>query len=330
MKGVVLPETSEESLATILEIISDGIWDWNANTNYVYRSPGWYTMLGYDINELENTVFTWESIIHPGDYDRVMDHFNAYITRQSGEYKILYRCRTKAGTYLWIEDRGKAVKWNDDGSIARMIGAHRDIHKEQLLNEENEKISLSLKKLVDERTKELLKANKLLESKVSEAKRLATTDTLTGLGNRYSFDKRLTTELSRAKRFKEPLSLIVLDLDGFKEVNDTYGHTTGDLVLTTVAQIIRSNVREIDFSVRWGGDEFMIILPNTPVLQAEQVANKLLTTISEENSNTHLDITASFGVSELKDDDDAEQLTVRADKALLDSKRTGRNKITVR
>jgi len=115
MKQVVLPEISSEYLATTLELISDGIWDWNANTGYVYRSPGWYTMLGYDINAFENTVFTWESVIHPDDFERVMAHFDAYITHKSDAYNIQYRCHTKNDDYLWVEDRGKVVEWNDAG-----------------------------------------------------------------------------------------------------------------------------------------------------------------------------------------------------------------------
>ena len=77
-------EQLELTLHATLDIISDGVWDWNANTGDVYRNPGWYRMLGYDVDSLPNTVFTWENIIHPDDFDRVMAHFNAYITRQSG------------------------------------------------------------------------------------------------------------------------------------------------------------------------------------------------------------------------------------------------------
>jgi len=131
MQSALLPDVNEQSLRTTLELISDGIWDWNANTGYVYRSPSWYTMLGYDIDSLDNTVFTWENVIHKADFERVMAHFDDYITYKSSEYKIQYCCKTKDGSYLWIEDTAAIVAQNKDGSVARMIGAHRNIEAEK-------------------------------------------------------------------------------------------------------------------------------------------------------------------------------------------------------
>lgn len=127
----LLPEVSKELFSTLLDIISDGVWDWNARTGYVYRNPSWYLMLGYKVESFQNTVYTWESLIHPEDYVRVTTHFDNYITQKEPAYKIKYRCRTSNGDYLWIEDKARVVEWEDDGTVGRMIGAHRDISAEQ-------------------------------------------------------------------------------------------------------------------------------------------------------------------------------------------------------
>jgi len=329
MQQVEIPVLSEDSLAAFLEIISDGIWDWNANTSDVFRSPGWFIMLGYSVGSLENTVFTWESIIHSDDYKRVMAHFENYITHKSDEYKIQYRCRTQSGEYLWIEDRGHIVAWNDDGTVARMIGAHRNIDAEVKLKEQQALENKTLQDIVDLRTVELLKVNRRLAESSAKSKRLAMTDSLTSLANRYCFEQKLHNESARAKRFNEPLSLIVFDLDKFKSVNDTLGHAEGDLVLIKVAEILVSNVREIDIPARWGGDEFVLLLPNTPLDQASKLADKIRGLIGDEMSEENLAVTASFGVVELNKNEDPMRLAVRADKALYHSKDTGRNKITV-
>lgn len=230
-KQIALPKISETTLATLLEIISDGIWDWHADTGEVYRSPGWYRMLNFDINELENNVFSWESVIHPDDFDRVMQHFDNYTTHQSDAYKIEYRCRTKENNYIWIEDRGRVVEWNEDGTVKRMIGAHRDIDAEKRLQQKNERDKQDLQQLVEKRTAALNEINKQLNKKIQEVEQLATTDLLTSLSNRRGFEEKLKSESARAKRFREPLSLIVFDLDKFKPVNDVYGHSSGDKVL---------------------------------------------------------------------------------------------------
>lgn len=329
MKSVVLPEIDEDTLATILEIISDGIWDWNASTGLVYRSPGWFRMLNYEVSELESTVFTWESIIHPDDFNCVIKHFDNYTHHKSETYKIQYRCRTKDNKYVWIEDRGRVVEWNDDGTVGRMIGSHRDIDAEKTLQQQNQRDKEDLQLLVETRTKELNELNQQLNKKIKEVEQLATTDSLTLLSNRRGFEKKLISESARAKRFKEPLSLIVFDLDNFKPVNDVYGHSSGDLVLFKVADVLRQHLREIDIPARWGGDEFLILLTNTTKEQASKLADKLRVLIAEQPDIKGFSVTASFGVAQLGDAEDPMRLTIRADKALYQSKEVGRNKVTM-
>jgi len=327
MKQAIFPEISEQSLAAILEIISDGVWDWNANTGYVYRSPGWYTMLGYDSHTLDNTVLTWESIIHADDFDRVMDHFDAYIKLKSEEYKIQYRCRTKQGEYIWIEDRGKVIQWNADGSVARMIGAHRNINAEKLLLEQVQLNNKSLQDLIAEHTQELIKINHELKLNVLEAQKLATTDALTSVANRYHFEKVLNHEVRRAHRFKEPLSIIAVDIDKFKDINDQYGHAMGDLALVEITKLIKSTIREIDLLARWGGDEFMIVLPHTSLDEANILAEKIRALMVDRLINETFKLTSSFGVAQLMRGESSMRLTIRADQALYKSKTSGRNAV---
>lgn len=322
---VRIPDINNELVYALLDIISDGIWDWNANSGYVYRNPGWYRMLGYDPHSLQNNVFTWESVIHPDDFNRVMEHFDAYIKGKSDSYLVEYRCKHKQDNYIWIEDRGKIVAWNTDGSVARMIGAHKNIHESRVHLGQLKSKNKSLELLIEERTQELINLNAELQKKLAENKSLAETDTLTSVANRYLFEKVLKQECGRAHRFNHPISIIAMDLDDFKSINDSYGHSTGDLALIHVVNIIKENIRNFDLIARWGGDEFMLILPETSLDKAKTVADKIRTLVASSPVNKQIYITMSFGVASLYKDEDHKQLTIRADRALYKSKAAGKN-----
>lgn len=182
---------SEQQLHTLFELISDGIWDWNANTGYVYRNPGWYAMLGYASHSMANSVLTWESVIHPEDYPRVMAHFEAYINQRNERYLIEYRCRCQDGNYIWIEDSGYIIGQNADGSVARMLGAHRNIDAGKRLVAQLEQKNQSLECQVAERTRELSWVNQQLQRQLEENLELAERDALTRIANRYRLEKSL-------------------------------------------------------------------------------------------------------------------------------------------
>ncbi|WP_438971573.1 sensor domain-containing diguanylate cyclase [Methylophaga sp.] len=328
MSIIDLPKFDPPAIEALLEIVSDGVWFWHANTGYVYRSPGWYKMLGYDVHSLDGTVFTWETVIHPDDYQMVMEHFERYMKSLSEAYHLEYRCKTKSGDYILIEDKAFVVERNEDGSVARMIGAHRDIDAQERLNQHDKLLHQELQKTIDERTKELNKLNQELTAKIKQTELLARTDFLTTLSNRYNFEKSLSNEVSRAQRFNEPLSLMIFDLDKFKLINDLHGHAAGDEILISIGKLLRNEIREIDLVSRWGGDEFAILLPNTSLNDAFVVADKLRKRINSE-LNTVLDsASASFGVVELTKGESPSQLSVRADKALYKSKNAGGNQIS--
>ncbi len=160
-------------------------------------------------------------------------------------------------------------------------------------------------------------------------KLLAETDPLTGLYNKGKFNEVLQKEIERAKRYKRPLSIIVFDIDHFKKINDTYGHKIGDDVLKSLAKIIKSSVRKTDFAARWGGEEFVILLPETDLEGARKVAEKLREKVEKHKFPGVGKVTISLGVAQLKDNEDPNDFIVRADMALYKAKEGGRNRVEV-
>jgi diguanylate cyclase (GGDEF)-like protein len=163
----------------------------------------------------------------------------------------------------------------------------------------------------------------------AEIERLAISDGLTGLFNHRHFQERLTQEMRRLERLTGSLSVLILDIDYFKRVNDTYGHPVGDAVLKGVAEIIRTTIREIDIAARYGGEEFAIILPGTEARGAMKMAERLRKTIMEEKYSGEGDtfrVTVSIGVAAYPNGvKSKEELIDRADKALYHAKHAGRN-----
>jgi len=157
------------------------------------------------------------------------------------------------------------------------------------------------------------------------------TDTLTGLPNRRHFDQRLEEEIKRSARTQQPLSLLLLDLDHFKKINDTYGHAAGDKVLTAFAQRIGNVIRGNDIPARYGGEEFAIILPETDHKQALDIAQRVHKEISETQfvaANQKIKLTTSIGLAQLdKNMQKPEDLTSAADSALYAAKQAGRNQV---
>jgi diguanylate cyclase (GGDEF)-like protein len=157
-----------------------------------------------------------------------------------------------------------------------------------------------------------------LRNEGEEARRLARVDSLTGLGNRRAFDEALEAEIARARRTARPLSVIVADVDGFKEINDRYGHLNGDQCLRQVAGAIKATVRIPDACFRWGGDEFAVLLAETERGEAELVGRRLSVAVTETCRRPDGDsITVAYGAAELLDELDGEDLLAAADLALL-------------
>ena len=165
-----------------------------------------------------------------------------------------------------------------------------------------------------------------------EAIQASLTDGLTGTGNRICLDSVLSRELDQSNRYGNPLSLLILDLDHFKNINDTFGHVVGDHVLKTVAKTIQSISRSADLTFRYGGYEFVILLHKTDVAGAKIGAERIRKTIEKLNircGEQRIPVTASIGTASLNHGESKESLLERADKALYEAKKTGRNKVTV-
>jgi two-component system, cell cycle response regulator len=162
---------------------------------------------------------------------------------------------------------------------------------------------------------------------LEHVQQMAETDGLTKIANRRTFESALTAEMSRAGRTKQPLSLILLDIDRFKKLNDTHGHQQGDEVLREVAQLLQGSSRDFDTAARYGGEEFAVILPGVGLGEAAKVAERLRKLIM--TANTVVPVTASFGVAAFPAQAaDPDALVSAADAALYSSKRGGRNKVT--
>lgn len=174
---------------------------------------------------------------------------------------------------------------------------------------------------------ELTLANKALEREQHHLEELACTDLLTGMYNRYKIDKCLDEEWRRSKRYATVFSVIIIDIDKFKNVNDTYGHQAGDLVLKDFSKIIRENIRQCDSAGRWGGEEFIILLPETPLQEAYTVANKLRIIVENFNFSTGCSITMSAGLGTFDHNSQLDNLLKTIDKRLYIAKQNGRNMV---
>jgi diguanylate cyclase (GGDEF)-like protein len=165
------------------------------------------------------------------------------------------------------------------------------------------------------------------EAKESQITSLARTDYLTKLHNRIFFDNELQENIYNHQRYGTIFSLIILDIDHFKKVNDNFGHIQGDNVLISLAKFLTSSLRASDFLARWGGEEFIILLPNTALKGATDVAQKLRIGIEQRKWHPEFTITCSFGVTQIKQNDTASSVFARVDQALYEAKETGRNKV---
>lgn len=160
-----------------------------------------------------------------------------------------------------------------------------------------------------------------------QAVRVSLTDPLTGVGNRGALDQSMIREIAGAHRFNHPLSIIMLDIDHFKGVNDRYGHDCGDEILKQVAMAVSSSLRKTDTIYRYGGEEFVVLLPSTSMAMAEIVGKRLRQDIHGVHLPNHKSVTASFGIAQLKIDEDATGLIQRTDQALYQAKKSGRDRI---
>ncbi|MBN2654534.1 MAG: diguanylate cyclase [Nitrospirae bacterium] len=186
--------------------------------------------------------------------------------------------------------------------------------------EHNKYVLLVLEDITEQKRMEetLRQANQMLA-------RQAVTDQLTGIYNRAKFYDVIDLEISRAVRLESPLSLVMFDIDSFKQINDKYGHHFGDDVIRTIASTVNGVLRKHDYLIRWGGEEFMLLLPHTNLQNTKILAQRLRSMIENCDMGSDVKVTCSFGVTSLHPDDDFNKLTTRADGLLYKAKNSGRN-----
>lgn len=185
---------------------------------------------------------------------------------------------------------------------------------------ELEERNLILNRLVEEKTHEL---EKLLEY----TKKLAITDKLTGLYNRVEIDKRFDDEMESFKRYNFPFSVLLIDVDHFKKINDKYGHQKGDTCLQKISKILREIVRKNDVLGRWGGEEFIVICPNTDLSEAFLLGESIRKMIQNGIFNIEEDCTVSIGVTSVGENDEVDTIIKRVDDNLYRAKAKGRNRV---
>jgi diguanylate cyclase len=171
-----------------------------------------------------------------------------------------------------------------------------------------------------------------LKKKLSENRKKLMFDSLTGVRNRLSYDEILEQELSRYARYKETFSYALMDIDHFKHINDEYGHNAGDKALQIVAQVMAKNIRKTDFLFRIGGEEFVLILPKTPLKGAAPLVEKIRKSVGQTNfhfKQQKVNISLSVGLSSMRANDSAESIYERADNALYQAKNSGRDRLVV-
>ncbi|MEH6534593.1 MAG: sensor domain-containing diguanylate cyclase [Photobacterium frigidiphilum] len=293
----------------------DGIWYWDLqNIENEWMSPRFWELLGHSPEEKQHLASEWQDLIDPADLQLAIVNFNKHCEDPKHLYDQVVRYKHKDGSSVWVRCRGVAIR-EQSGKPIRMLGAHTDITQLKLAEQK-----------IAEQQAELIRLN-------NELKALAATDALTSLSNRRFFDEQLTYLVNSALRNKQPLSLIMLDIDKFKECNDMYGHFEGDCILKTVSSILSASARETDIVARIGGEEFAIILPACNKLDSEIACERLYYTIQNHNWSKRK-VTISFGVATMSGNENFKanstpwgNIIIDADKALYFSKRNGRDQI---
>ncbi|MBD3754856.1 MAG: sensor domain-containing diguanylate cyclase [Gammaproteobacteria bacterium] len=309
-------EEKNQRLELVLQATGLGFWDWYPKTNQVIYDARWAEMLGFRLDEIEQSQQTWKSRVHPDDLQQCYQDIQAHIDGKTEFYSNIHRMLHKNGHWIYILDRGKVVERDANGEPVRFSGTHSDI--------------TALKRIESE----LQTKTENLEHVNRQLKQLSVTDGLTKMHNRRAFEQRMQEEWQRCKRTSTPFSVLMIDTDFFKNYNDGYGHLAGDECLKKIAlQLKKAARRQNDFAARYGGEEFVIILPEDTLEEAYEVAESIRTTIENLQiphaySEISKVVTISIGVaqSEFSTDEDYQTLISAADKALYLAKSQGRNR----
>lgn len=287
---------SEERYELAIHASSDGFGDWNLKTDEIFYSKRFIRMLGYSQNAFHKQSLRWLDFIHPDDYFNALSSIDKYLNKEIPEYKCQYRILHKEGYYIWVECNAIA-KWDHKNRPLRLIFVQKNINEQK---EKNEKVF-----------------------------HMAYYDTLTGLPNRRLFGDQLELTLREMKKTKSCGAIFFLDLDNFKNVNDTLGHEVGDQLLKEVSKALQEQLDDVKMISRFGGDEFLILIENCNENEIYNYAKKILKIFETpftilEGINSY--ITASIGASLFPlHGSNIHELLKKSDAAMYKAKHKGKN-----
>lgn len=281
-----------------------GQWNWSIPSDELIFNEKKATNLGYSKEEIPEDIgfefFT--SKLHPDDYEKVMDNMRQHLKGRIESYEIEYRILKKDGNYAWYYDRGTVIKRDENGKALIVSGIVFDISYEKEIKE------------------------KLFEAK-KRYQHLARIDDLTSVYNKRYMSRKIIKEMASLDENKNSLSLIMLDIDDFKEINDQYGHQAGDYFLKYLAQKIKENIQRDDVISRWGGDEFLILFKNKSIHEVNKIAEKIRSSFEKMKDEQLIQATTSIGVAEFKEKAPLEEAIIRVDKLMYEAKFSGKNQI---
>ncbi|MEN8906657.1 MAG: EAL domain-containing protein, partial [Clostridiales bacterium] len=290
---------SEERFRLAVESSNDGVWDYDIKNNRMYFSSRWKEILGYNINEIDDKYETWINLIHLDDASRFIEEVEGHLKKKDRHFNFELRLKTKKNDYKWLLCRGIAIS-DENGNPSRLSGSISDISE-----------------------------RKIFEEKINK---LAYYDNVTGLPNRLYLFEKLGLIIEEAKNNNTKGALIFLDLDNFKTINDTLGHSFGDELLKKVGNMIQKITKMGDLVAHFGADEFVIVKPDIDIDLANEIANDVVRSFQKPWMVDDRDyfITASAGVVIFPDDgNDVQTILKNVDMAMYNAKDFGKNKYQI-
>jgi len=247
----------------------DGIWYWDLeDSENEWMSDKFWELFGIDPSTKEHKAEEWQDIINKEDLQIALANFNKHLADPKYPYDQIVRYQHTNGSTVWVRCRGIAIR-DEKGKPLRMLGAHQDVTE---LKELHHKLEEKNKELTETQT-EITRLNRQLSV-------FANTDKLTNLYNRHFLGGVIEIEQEKAKRNITPFSIVIFDLNKFKEVNDNYGHLAGDAVLVDFANRLKHTFRKQDIICRWGGDEFLVLFTETDKDKMKIIEEKIVNDLS--------------------------------------------------